>query len=207
MTRASLVFLLAGSFSVFAAACSKQPELQSEEKKPAAVAASSPAPSASPAAAPPASASSAAAWANGPTELAYDAPKAWESVPNTNQMRKATFKVPRQGGDTEDAELTVSAAAGSREANLSRWYNQFGQVEPSKKEERTINGLPVTIVEVKGPYGGMGGGPKKEGYMLLGAIVPGPAPQQHFFKLTGPEKTVTAARKDFDAFVSSLRAK
>jgi hypothetical protein len=66
-------------------------------------------------------------------------------------------------------------------------------------------------VEIKGTFasgGGMMGGPTtpKEKFMLLGAVVDGPD-RQHFFKMTGPEKTVTAAKKDFDAFVSSFRAK
>ena len=42
--------------------------------------------------------------------------------------------------------------------------------------------------------------------MLLGAVIDA-GERQYFFKLTGPEKTVTAARKDFDALVSSARAK
>lgn len=54
----------------------------------------------------------------------------------------------------------------------------------------------------------MMGGPTtpKDHYMLLGAVVDG-GDRQHFFKMTGPEKTVTAAKKDFDAFVASFRAK
>ena len=42
--------------------------------------------------------------------------------------------------------------------------------------------------------------------MLLGAIVDA-GERQHFFKMVGPEKTVTAAKKDFEKFVASLRGK
>lgn len=147
--------------------------------------------------------------AEGPDDIAWEAPKAWQSVPNANTMRKATYKIPKAPGDPEDAELTVSAAAGGVDANVKRWAGQFGNTEP-KIEPRTPNGLKVTVVEIKGTYasGGMMGGPStpKEKYMLLGAVVDG-ADRQHFFKMTGPEKTVTAAKKDFDAFVSSFRAK
>jgi hypothetical protein len=45
----------------------------------------------------------------------------------------------------------------------------------------------------------------KPGYALLGAIVETSPPT--FFKLTGPEKTVMAARADFDKLVDGLRAK
>lgn len=150
--------------------------------------------------------------AAGPEDVGWEASKAWESVPNANTMRKATYKIPRAAGDTEDAELTVSAAAGGVDANNKRWSSQFGDAEP-KTELRKPNGLEVTVVEIKGTFssGGMGmmmGGPStpKEKFMLLGAIVDSPD-RQHFFKMTGPEKTVTAAKKDFDAFVATFRAK
>jgi hypothetical protein len=153
--------------------------------------------------------SAAVATAAGPEEVAWDAPAAWTSMPNPNSMRKATYKVPRAAGDTEDAELTVSTASGGVEPNIKRWSGQFGNAE-AKTESRKVNGLDVTIVEIKGTYssGGMMGGPAapKEKWMLLGAVVDG-GERQHFFKMTGPEKTVTAARKDFESLVSSLRAK
>ncbi len=188
------------------AACSKTPEPRPD---PAAKTAEPSTPST-----PTASASGAGmstTTAAGPDDIGYDAPAAWTSMPNTNTMRKATFKIPKAAGDTEDAELTVSAAAGGVEQNVKRWSGQFGNAEP-KTEQRTVNGLKITIVEIKGTFssggGPMMGGPStpKEKQMLLGAIVD-TGDRQHFFKMTGPEKTVTAARKDFDSFVSSFRAK
>lgn len=149
--------------------------------------------------------------AAGPDDIGWEAPKAWESVPNANTMRKATYKIPKAPGDAEDAELTVSAAAGGVDANIKRWSGQFGSAD-AKTEKRKPNGLDVTVVEIKGTFasGGMGmmGGPTtpKEKWMLLGAVVDG-GDRQHFFKMTGPEKTVSAAKKDFDAFVASFRAK
>jgi hypothetical protein len=119
-------------------------------------------------------------------------------------MRKATYIVPKVAPDANDAEMAVSAAMGGVEQNVQRWAGQFGNATP-KTEKRTVNGLAVTVVEIKGPYAGMGG-TSTPGQMLLGAIVEG-GDQQHFFKLVGPEKTVTAARKDFDALVASLHAK
>ncbi len=151
-----------------------------------------------------------AAVAAGPEDIAYESPKAWQSVPNANTMRKATFKIARADGDAEDAELTVTSAGGGVDANIKRWSGQFGNAEP-KTEVRSPNGLKVTVVEIKGSFasgGGMMGGPttQKDKYMLLGAVVDG-GDRLHFFKMTGPEKTVSAAKKDFDAFVASFRAK
>lgn len=143
------------------------------------------------------------------TEVAWDAPPAWQSMPNPNPMRKATYKIPRAEGDSEDAELTVSAAAGGVDANVKRWAGQFGDAK-AETEKRKVGDLDVTVVQIKGTFaaGGMMGAPSspKEKQMLLGAIVD-VGDRQHFFKMTGPEKTVTAARPDFEKLVSSLRAK
>jgi len=142
-----------------------------------------------------------------PDDVAYDAPASWVSAPNPSPMRKATFKIPKAGGDTEDAELAISSASGGVDANIKRWEQQFGDAK-AKTELRTVNGLKVTVVEIKGKIasGGMMGMPStaaKDNQMLLGAVVDG-GDRQHFFKMVGGEKTVTAAKKDFDKLVSSL---
>jgi hypothetical protein len=49
-----------------------------------------------------------------------------------------------------------------------------------------------------------GGGGKKEHWTMLTAIAQ--TEPAHFFKLTGPEKTVNLARRDFDKFVHSFKA-
>lgn len=146
----------------------------------------------------------------GPADVAYEAPKAWATAPNPNTMRKATFKIPKAAGDAEDAELAISSAGGSIQANVDRWAGQFGGATPTTTT-RQVHGLDVTVVELKGsftgggPMMGGGGGPKEK-YMLLGAMVNG-GDVLHFFKLVGPEKTVTAARGDFDRFVGTFKAK
>jgi hypothetical protein len=140
----------------------------------------------------------------GPEDIGYDVPKAWTVLPTNNPMRKATIKI------AEDTEMTVSTAMGGVEANVKRWGSQFNGASP-KTEKKKVNGLDVTIVELKGDYtsGGPvmgGGGTPKGNYALLGAIVDA-GDKQHFFKMVGPEKAVNASRKDFDAFVASFRAK
>lgn len=201
-------------------ACNKQPEpIPQAEKAPASSAATTSSGMAAPAMPPghPAVGAGATApaghggsAATGPEELAWDAPATWVSAPNPSSMRKATYKIPKAGGETEDAELAISAAAGGVDANIKRWEQQFGDAK-AKVEPRTVNGLKVTVVEIKGKIapGGMMGAPgtaAKDNQMLLGAIVDA-GDRQHFLKMVGGEKTVTAAKKDFDKFVSSLRAK
>ena len=186
--------------AAFAACDEKKPEPTPVTAAPAAAA---------PPGVTPSALTTATASAAKPQDVAYEAPKAWTSAPNPNPMRKATFKIPKAAGDDEDAELTVSSASGGVDANVKRWAGQFGSATP-KVEARKVNGLDVSVVEIKGTYasGGMMGAPAtpKEKQMLLGAIVD-TGDGQTFFKMVGSEKTVTAARKDFDAFVASFRAK
>lgn len=189
------------------AACSKTPE-PTPEPKPNASAGTTPVASAS--------AKTQAGAAHG-DDLAFDPPGAWQQMPNPNPMRKATFKVPKSGGDAEDGELTLSAALGGVEKNVERWGKQFGDAKPTT-EKKKVGPFEVTVVTIKGKYAGggpmmggaAGGAPAKEGYMLLGAIIEDPTQpnaQAHFFKLVGPEKTVTAAKPDFDKLVASVRPK
>jgi hypothetical protein len=202
--------------AIGASGCNKPPEPQPDKAAVAATASVSSAMAmpAMPPGHPPmpgsASASGGVAAPAGPDDLAYDVPATWVSAPNPSPMRKATFKIPKAAGDTEDAELAVSSAGGGVEPNIKRWEQQFGDAK-AKTEPRSPNGLKVTLVEIKGSVaaGGMMGMPAaaaKEHQMLLGAVVDS-GDRQHFFKMVGGEKTVTAAKKDFDKFVASLRAK
>lgn len=139
--------------------------------------------------------------------LVWKAPARWQSVPNPSSMRLATYRVPRAPGDSEDADLSITQAGGSVDANAARWIGQFdaaGQ-KTAKRSTRTVGPLAVTIVEVEGNYtDSMGvkpqGGAERA---LLGAIVETPG-MPHFFKLTGPAKTVLSARAEFDAMISGL---
>lgn len=184
------------------AACSKPAEPDRSDK-PASSGASAPGPGAR-AAAPSGPAASAA-------EVTWEAPAAWVKGENPSPMRKATYRVPRAAGDPEDAELSVSQAGGSLEMNIARWAGQLGKKSGEvKRDKKRVAGLDVTIVEIHGDYGGMAapGAPpqeKKNGYALLGAIVETSPPT--FFKMTGPDKTVSAARADFDRFIDGLKAK
>ncbi len=143
------------------------------------------------------------------SSLAWKTPALWQSVPNTSSMRLATLRIPHADGDAEDAEVSITQAGGSIDANAQRWIEQFdaeGQ-KTAKRSVRKVGGLEITIVEVEGTYsGGMGRERREEtGWALVGAIIATPG-MPHFIKLTGPAKTVKAARQDFDAMIGSLTA-
>ncbi|MBM4377200.1 MAG: hypothetical protein FJ095_19135 [Deltaproteobacteria bacterium] len=140
--------------------------------------------------------------------MKWTKPATWTDAKNASTMRVATYQVPKADGDGEGAEMSVIVAGGSAAANIERWEGQFGGAK-AKTSQKNPNDTAVTIVEIEGDYAGggpmMGGtGEKKPGFALLGAIVGQPSGQSYFFKLTGPKKTIEAARKDFDALVDSL---
>jgi len=143
-----------------------------------------------------------------PASLEWKVPSKWKVVPNPSTMRIATYKVPRSDGDSADAEVSVTQAGGSVQANVDRWIGQFDAAaqKGAKQTKKKIAGLEVTIVEVEGTFsGGMTpGGGEQSGTALLGAIVATPG-MPHFFKMTGPAKTVHDARPDLDALLASMK--
>ena len=131
-------------------------------------------------------------------------------------MRAATYLISPVAGDTDNAECAVFLnIGGGVQANIDRWIGQFSQPDGSpsagkaRQRKETINGYQVSFVELNGTFnaGGMAmGGPStpKSSYRLLGAIVEAPGGEV-FFKLTGPEKTVQAAAKDFQSLLKSIQ--
>jgi hypothetical protein len=137
-------------------------------------------------------------------------PARWKAGP-PKQMRAATYLIPAATGDSEEAECAVFMnIGGGVQANIDRWVGQFEKTDGSPiQKQGTINGLPLTTVDVSGTF--KGGGPMmgqssapKVSYRLLGAIAEVPEGAV-FFKLTGPAKTVAAARDEFQAMLKSLK--
>jgi hypothetical protein len=123
-------------------------------------------------------------------------------------MRLATYDVTDSAGG-ERAEVSVSRAGGSTDANIQRWQGQFVDAPEGRRAEKNVRGLPVTLVEINGTYssGGMmpGSAPASPhpGWSLVAAIVQTSA-TSYFFKMIGPAAKVRAARASFDALVDSL---
>jgi hypothetical protein len=149
-----------------------------------------------------------------PIAVTWEDPPAFPRVPGNNPMRKATYKVPKAKGDAEDGELAVfyfgPTMGGSIDDNVNRWVKQFSGIKPDdvKRADREANGLKQHTVEIEsGTFSsGMPGGPTqpKPGYGLLGGIVSSPS-GVYFFKLTGPTKTVKAARDPFLKMLDSVK--
>ena len=75
----------------------------------------------------------------------------------------------------------------------------------AKIEDRTINGIPVKLLELAGRYQGMGQAAPRPGMMQLGAIIQAPG-RTVFVRLVGQLETVEGARKEFEALVNGVRA-
>jgi hypothetical protein len=141
--------------------------------------------------------------------IQWDLPAGWQASQPASPMRMAQAGIPGPGGP---AEMTVfffgAGGGGGTEANIERW---IGQVETTAEPERgsfETAGYQVTWVGVPGTIkaSGMGMGPAEPqpGSRLLGAVVEGPG-GPWFFKITGPETTVAAAREPFFALLRSVR--
>jgi hypothetical protein len=144
--------------------------------------------------------------------LQWTAPAAWKSQPQ-RPMRAATYAVPAAAGDKEDGEVAVfyfgAGQGGGVDANIQRWVSQFETSAKPQTAKKTINGLPVTTIDLPGTYLASAGPmsptkTSKPGYRLLGAIVEGPQGAV-FFKFTGPAKTVAAGQAAFDKMLGGIR--
>lgn len=141
------------------------------------------------------------------SNLVWKAPARWQAVPSTSTMRLATYRIPKAPGDDEDPELYVMQAGGSIDDNIDRWIGQFGDEgrRTVKRSKAKVNGFDVTRVELEGTFdGGMSKPPRREtGWSLYGVIVETPG-MPHFFKMTGPTKSVKAARAEAEQMVATL---
>ena len=153
-----------------------------------------------------------------PPVLQFDAPRDWIKRETSSPMRVAQFDLPRVENDTEDAELIVyyfGGGGGSVELNLERWTNQMLQPDdrPSADVATTtsfeVSNMLVTVLDVPGIFAaGVHPGSKmryyKRGFRLKAAVVESPA-GPFFFKLTGPDRTVTRWESTFAALLESVR--
>src|SRR5437763_3438857 len=93
--------------------------------------------------------------------LKSTAPASWkkdEPTEQQRQFRKFQFRVPKEGGDADDAEVIVfffgPGGGGGKEANLQRWKGLFKPPagEKSKVDEFKVGNVPVTQIDISGTY-------------------------------------------------------
>jgi hypothetical protein len=146
-----------------------------------------------------------------PGDLTFKTPDGWTSEQPTSSMRAAQFKLPGEAGDASLVVFYFGQGQGGKiEDNFDRWVGQMQQSrDKAKTENLTVNGMPVTLLDVTGTYSGdtMGGtsAPQANSRMRAGVIE---TPKGNYFiKLVGPEKTVTRWDDAFLSFVKSAEFK
>lgn len=147
--------------------------------------------------------------------ITFEAPAGWKQEAPKSEMRRAQLKVPAQGDDG-GAELILFAfpgGAGGVDSNVERWQRMFRDKDgnPPKVDVKTVKGknTEVNRVEIAGDYTpmtfpGQEKQASRDNYRLLGAIVITPE-TGYFLRMVGPEKTVAAARDDFNALIKTLK--
>jgi hypothetical protein len=144
-----------------------------------------------------------------PQAITWSVPGSWQTVPNPNGLRIATYSLGDASGEGP-VEVSVSRAGGSTAANIERWQGQFTDSKVARRAQETVHGLTVTLVEIDGTYapGAMGAGDNTphSHWGLFAAIVETPA-GSYFFKMLGPGAKVangTSAHDSFEALVNSI---
>lgn len=149
----------------------------------------------------------AAAGGGGALPFVWTTPEGWTQQPQA-PMRDLSFAF-GPNGEGECYLSRLPGAGGGLVANVNRWRGQMG-LDPLTEAEiialpkKPMFGLQGTFVDIAGTFSGMGGGPVRENYRMLGVIVSSDAGAV-FVKLTGPADLVAANQTQFDAFCASLQ--
>lgn len=140
------------------------------------------------------------------TSLDYELPEGWNQTQPSSPMRLDQASIP---GDAGAGELAVfffgPGGGGGTEANLQRWVDQMSTSQEPVRESFEANGLKITWIDASGTVNpsttGMGPSEPQPNSRMFAAVVEGEG-GPWFFKATGPEETMSAAR---DQFVEMLR--
>lgn len=152
--------------------------------------------------------------------LTATAPAEWKSEKPVSTLRKMQFRLEKEKGDSEDAELAVfeSPGGGGVDANLKRQEAKFKFPDGVKKEdaikvsETKVGGLKASLQDIKGTFQARErpGDPsskvtEKEKYRQLYLIFEDDEKKVISFILVGPEKTVEKHKKAFDEFLAGFK--
>ena len=140
----------------------------------------------------------------------FGRPAGWKWVVPSSSMRKAQLEVLGSEGVAADVTFFHFGAGqgGGVQANVDRWFAQFGNSNTSQSEEK-VSTTRVVHVQARGTFqSGMPGGPTTplENYALRGAILVDSEKGDVFVKMTGPAAVVESAAPAFDEMVRAAAA-
>ncbi|MBQ09939.1 MAG: hypothetical protein CMJ45_00100 [Planctomyces sp.] len=136
-------------------------------------------------------------------DITLAVPTSWKQEQPRSRLRAGQFKLPPVKGDQQPAELAVfffGGAGGGADANIRRWKGQFQSKGRQAKVLRgeSTQGLYL-LLDVSGTYNQPTGPPIQgktkpmPGARMLAVILAVKGKGNYFLKLTGSQKTVTAA--------------
>ena len=141
-------------------------------------------------------------------DIKLKVPTSWKQEDPSNNLRLSQFKIPAVEGEKPVAELVISSFGGDGggvDQNFKRWIDQFtpeGRKVKMNSGECTqgkywVNDITGTYLQSSG--GPFAGGKKTPmpGYRSISVVLAVPDTGVYFLRLTGPEKSVTAAAESF----------
>ncbi len=160
---------------------------------------------------PPAPMTSANAPSAAAPKITWEQPDGWQLLTAGSSMAMASFDVPNGSDQTETsgaARVTVTpltGQAGGILANINRWRRQVGlePIEVIEDQPMTaihVDAAPAGLIDLASPDGVSAGIER-----MLVVLVPRPQENQTwFFKMIGPNDTVTQHKQTFVEFVESV---
>lgn len=142
-------------------------------------------------------------------------PAGWKEETPSNKMRMAQFKLEKEKGDPEGAELAlfVSPGGGGVDANLERQVKKFELAKDAKpkvskvkigKEEATYQDISGTLLKKFPPFDPNAKITKVEDYRQIYVIFEG-KDAVYSMTLLGPAKTIEKHKKDFDEWLKNFK--
>ncbi len=141
--------------------------------------------------------------------ITWDLPPSWTNTAPSSSMRMAQARIPGPGGEAELAVFFFGPGGGGGvEQNLQRWADQMEGPTEAVREGFEVGGFKISTIEKSGTLqpNMMISGPTtpQPNSRLLAAVVEGEG-GPWFFKATGPEATINAARAPFITMLRSIR--
>lgn len=145
----------------------------------------------------------------GAAGITWNLPSSWTAATPSSSMRMAQAVIPGSAGNGEMAVFFFgSGGGGGVEQNLQRWAEQIEGPGEAIRESFESGGYKISTIEKGGILqpSTMGSGPAtpQPDSRLLAAVVEG-AGGPWFFKATGPDATIAAAREPFIEMLRSIR--
>lgn len=149
-----------------------------------------------------------------------DPPKEWQAEAVSAGMRKALYRLPAPDKKGATGEMVVfffgKGQGGNVEANVARWKSQFEKPDGisdedfAKESRQKADGMPVTIVELRGNYTGarFPGQPApkvQSDWMMLAAIVKTKG-GSYYLRTLGPRVTLEHWKKAWYAMILGMKA-